>query len=182
MSRQIGEKITLREFRYEDLPDMRAWVTDPQITRFLSGPYVKPQTWEQTEEILRNMLQGGSGANFVIAEKESLAYLGQCNLMMPDTLARKAELAIVLSPQHIGRGYGREALSLLVAFGFNEMNLNRIYLKVHEDNARAIRIYEDAGFRMEGRLREDAYVRGHYIDTLVMGLLRAEWAGRKEIR
>lgn len=175
MGRIIGERIVLREYSWADLEDIRAWVTDEQITRQLGGAFKKPQTREQTETYLRNILDGGSGANFVIADKASLRYLGQCNIMMVDSVSRKAELAFVLAAEHIGQGYGYEAGRLLIDFAFNQMNLNRVYLKVSADNLRAIRLYERLGFRHEGRLREDAYRDGKYEDTLVMGLLRGEW-------
>ena len=62
-------------------------------------------------------------------------------------------------------------------WGFREQNLNRIFLRVFEDNPAAIRCYEKVGFRLEGRLRQDRYQDGRYLDTLVMGLLRDEFEG-----
>lgn len=122
------------------------------------------------------MLNGDAGgANFVIAEKNSYNYLGQCNLMMIDNLARKAELAIVLPTENHAKGYGSEAIRLLLDFGFHQMNLNRVYLKVHQDNARAIALYERCGFVHEGRLRAEIFQDGRYLDTLVMGVLRDEY-------
>ena len=178
MGRVSGNTIVLREFRWEDLPDIRAWVTDPAITQWLSGAFMKPHTWEQTEQYLRNLLEGGSGANFVIARREDLAYLGQCNLMMVDNVARKAEMAMVLQSQYTGQGIGTQAGQLLLDFAFRQMNLNRVHLRVYADNLRAIRLYRKLGFRQEGCLREDAYRDGAYRDTLAMGLLRREWAER----
>ena len=175
MGRVIGERVTLREFGWEDLADIRSWVCDADITRHLSGTFMKPHTVEQTEQYLKNILEGGSGANFVIAERDTLTYLGQCNLMMVDTVARKAELAFVLKKEHIGQGYGYEAGKLLIDFAFNQMNLNRVWLNVHADNLRAIRMYEKLGLRHEGRLREAMYRDGKYEDLLVMGALRREW-------
>lgn len=174
MGRVIGQRVTLREFRWEDLSEIRKWVTDERTARGLSSVFMKPQTWEQTEQYLRNLLDGGAGANFVIAGKEDLKYLGQCNLMMVDHVARKAEMAIVVQEEHTGRGIGFEAGMLLLDFAFRQMNLNRVYLKVYADNLRAIRLYEKLGFRHEGRLREDAYRDGKYEDTLMMGILRSE--------
>ena len=178
MGRVSGNTIVLREFRWEDLPDIRAWVTDPAITQWLSGAFMKPHTWEQTEQYLRNLLEGGSGANFVIARREDLAYLGQCNLMMVDNVSRKAEMAMVLQAQHAGQGIGTQAGELLMDFAFRQMNLNRVHLRVYADNLRAIRLYRKLGFRQEGCLREDTYRDGAYRDTLAMGLLRREWMER----
>ena len=139
---------------------------------------MKPHTWEQTEQYLHNLLEGGSGANFVIARREDLAYLGQCNLMMVDNVSRKAEMAMVLQAQHAGQGIGTQAGELLMDFAFRQMNLNRVHLRVYADNLRAIRLYRKLGFRQEGCLREDTYRDGAYRDTLAMGLLRREWMER----
>lgn len=175
MSRIKGQRVTLREYQWEDLPDIRKWVVELDTTRMLGGALLKPQTYEQTEEYLRNILSGGTGANFVIAERESLKYLGQCNLISVEPVARRAEMAIVLSPQHVSQGYGYEAGQLLLSFAFEQMNLNRVFLKVFADNPRAIALYEKLGFRHEGCLREEHYRDGHYLDVYVMGILRREW-------
>lgn len=176
MGRLTGTRVLLREFRQEDISGLRSWVNDSETTRFLSGAFLKPQTWEQTETFLSGILRGDAGGvNFVIAEKDSLRYLGQCNLLMIDQTARHAELAIVIAPDSAGKGYGTEAIGLLLDFAFRQMNLNRVYLKVHADNARAVRCYEKCGFQLEGRLREMTYRDGRYGDVLEMGILRREF-------
>lgn len=177
MGRVIGERVVLREFRSEDLSAMRAWVNDPDVTRFLSGAYsLRPQTWEQTEDNLRAMLTGDAGGvNMVIAERESLAYLGQVSLFMIDYTARKCEMAIVLSAKNIGRGYGTEALRLILRYAFDQMNMNRVFLTAHARNARAIHVYEKVGFVHEGLARQDRYVDGRYEDVALMGILREEY-------
>ena len=63
----------------------------------------------------------------------------------------------------------------MLRFGFNELNLNRIFLRVYETNPRGIRSYEKAGFKMEGRLRQDRYMDGNFIDVFLMGVVRSEW-------
>jgi RimJ/RimL family protein N-acetyltransferase len=78
---------------------------------------------------------------------------------------------------HWDSGYGTDATRTLVRFAFRELNLNRVFLRVYEDNVRAIRCYEKVGFKVEGRLRQDRYRDGRYLDTLVMGLLREEFTG-----
>jgi RimJ/RimL family protein N-acetyltransferase len=55
------------------------------------------------------------------------------------------------------------------------LNLHRVWLHVYEFNPRAVRVYEKVGFRHEGRLRQAIFHDGRYWDTLVMGLLHAEW-------
>jgi RimJ/RimL family protein N-acetyltransferase len=171
-----GEKVILRDFREEDISGMRAWCNDPGITRFLGSRYTAPIPWEQTESELNRYLNGDAGGyNLVIADKETGKYLGQCALFMIDNQTRKAELAIVLAPGNLEKGYGFEALRLLLRFGFGEVNLNRIWLTVNCNNARAIHVYEKAGFTREGTLRQDRYIGGVYEDVAVMSILREEF-------
>jgi RimJ/RimL family protein N-acetyltransferase len=66
-------------------------------------------------------------------------------------------------------------MRLLLRHGFETLNLNRVHLRVYEDNARALAVYRRLGFQEEGRLRQDRFLEGRYWDTLLMGLLRQEW-------
>jgi len=70
---------------------------------------------------------------------------------------------------------------MLLQHGFETLNLHRIFLRVYEDNLQAIRAYEKAGFKHEGRLREDRYYRGKYYDTLMMSMLKNEWLSRESL-
>ena len=77
-----------------------------------------------------------------------------------------------------GKGFGRDGLALLMRYAFHELGLYRLWLDVFGYNARAIRLYEQAGFREEGRLREHLQRNGRRWDVVLMGLLRSEWEGR----
>jgi RimJ/RimL family protein N-acetyltransferase len=74
-----------------------------------------------------------------------------------------------------GKGYGTEAMKLILRFGFCELNLHRVSLSVFEYNQRAIKSYEKAGFRLEGRERESILRDGRRYDVFYMGILREEW-------
>ena len=78
------------------------------------------------------------------------------------------------------KGYGTEAMTLLLKHGFETLNLNRIMLRVYDFNARAQRCYEKAGFVTEGQLRDALYVEGDYRDVLIMSVLRKEWDERNQ--
>ena len=74
-----------------------------------------------------------------------------------------------------GRGYGSDAMRLIVQYGFIELNLRRVSLALHSYNTRALKSYEKVGFKMEGVMRQDTLREGRRTDGLVMGILREEW-------
>ncbi|MBI5840531.1 MAG: GNAT family N-acetyltransferase [Chloroflexi bacterium] len=74
-----------------------------------------------------------------------------------------------------GKGYGTDAMRLIVQYGFVEANLRRISLGLHSFNARALKSYEKVGFKMEGMARGDGLRDGQRYDGYYMGILREEW-------
>jgi RimJ/RimL family protein N-acetyltransferase len=74
-----------------------------------------------------------------------------------------------------GKGYGTEMMKLCLQYAFTELNVHRVSLGLHEYNPRALRSYQKAGFRMEGRTRQDLMREGKRYDSLWMGILREEW-------
>lgn len=112
--------------------------------------------------------------NLAIERLEPREPIGMCDLMEIEAATRTATLGIWIGRPWWNGGYGTDAVHTLCRFGFEHMNLHRIALHVNADNERAIRAYEKAGFRHEGRLREAAFVHGERVDELVMGILARE--------
>lgn len=100
--------------------------------------------------------------------------VGSASLFGFDSFAHHAEAGISLVPEARGRGVGTAAIRQLVHFGFVRRNLRRVHLQAIASNIAALRAYEKAGFVVEGRLREHAWVRGAYEDIVLMGILRSE--------
>jgi RimJ/RimL family protein N-acetyltransferase len=86
-------------------------------------------------------------------------------------------LQIKLLPEFWSKGYGTFAVTHLLNYAFRDLNLNRVYLYVFENNERAIRLYRKVGFVREGLMRQSEYINGTYISLIVMGLLRDECEG-----
>jgi RimJ/RimL family protein N-acetyltransferase len=74
-----------------------------------------------------------------------------------------------------GKGYGTDAMRVILRYAFTELNLHRVTLGVFEYNPRAIRSYEKAGFTYEGRIRQQLFKDGAHWDVIQMGVLREEW-------
>ena len=77
-----------------------------------------------------------------------------------------------------GKGYGTDAMRLILRYAFIELNLYRVSLDALGSNARAIRSYEKCGFVREGELRDAARYDGQYVGEVYMGILRDEWEQR----
>jgi RimJ/RimL family protein N-acetyltransferase len=102
--------------------------------------------------------------------------LGETDLDVVNWASRDAFVGIGIGNRaDWGRGYGTDAMQLVLRFAFTELNLRRVTLNVFEYNPRAIRSYEKAGFRHEGRMRGALNKEGRRWDILVMGILREEW-------
>jgi len=184
MGHQIGERVMLREYRREDLEQMRKWVNDPGVTHFLSHVFLPAQTLPMTESFLERVLSGQStNCHFIIADRQTEAYVGQIDLLNLNTVDRCAELGIVIGdPKRHNQGVGREAISLMLHFAFRRANLQRVELLVDADNAAAIRCYEKAGFVYEGCCRKSHFRDGAYVDINLMGALRDEWCSAHPAR
>jgi RimJ/RimL family protein N-acetyltransferase len=74
-----------------------------------------------------------------------------------------------------GRGYGTDAMRLIVQYGFLELNLQRVSLALHTYNERALKSYEKVGFKVEGTIRQDTLREGRRTGGTFMGILRDEW-------
>ncbi len=173
----IGERVILRDYRQEDLADIRKWVNDADLTRYLSRRFVPAQTQNMTEAFLSGILEGHrDGYFFVIADKETGAYIGQVDLFGINSINRNCELGVIIGTHaNLSQGIGTEAITLLLDFGFCQANMHRIELWVHADNKRAVRCYEKCGFVHEGRRRQYEFVDGKYHDVLLMAALRDQW-------
>jgi len=103
----------------------------------------------------------------------SIHRIGQ--IFIDEIFGNNADNQAIGEKAYWSQGHGTDAVRLLLRYGFNELNLNRICLHVYSFNTRAIRCYEKAGFVLEGRLRQDVFHHGEYADALVMSVLRSEW-------
>lgn len=170
-------RVTLRAIRRDDLSTLNAFYNDVEVELAGGGDPPLPQSVERLEAEFNSQIAGGGrdGMSFVI-EADGRC-IGQCALFGVNGVARTAELGITIGDKgYWGRGYGREAVTLLVEYGFRHHNLHRIHLKVHAANERAMRCYRACGFVEEGRLRSHVWSNGAYDDLVVMGVLRSEWS------
>lgn len=167
-----SDTVRLRPLREADASLLYNWITDRELVT-LNSAYHPVSEADHQAWIQSVMRKRSDMVIFVIEETETSEAIGSCQLLNIDSRHRSAELQIRIGEaRHRGKGMGSAAVKLLTKFGFNDLNLHRIYLHVFATNDPAVRSYRKCGFEEEGRLRDAAFIDGAWVDVLVMGLLR----------
>lgn len=171
------ERTVLRPFRPSDLDDRRRLGRDPEIMQmFGQAPdFAEPAAMSESEAHDWYEQVTTDPNPLLWAVEHEGRFVGTTGLHSLREGDQKAQLAIGLLDRRCwGRGLGAEVTREVVHYGFAEVGLHRIGLKVFAHNERAIRCYERCGFVEEGREREAAYVGGAWRDDVIMGILQRD--------
>ncbi|MDR1688450.1 MAG: GNAT family N-acetyltransferase [Clostridiales bacterium] len=118
----------------------------------------------------------GDMQRYAVVLREGDVLIGSISIHNIDHLNRNAFIGIFIGEEEYrGKGYGTEAVRLILNYGFKTLNLHHIMLTVHADNYGGIACYKKAGFREVGRLSEWVFKDGVYVDKLYMGILAREF-------
>jgi RimJ/RimL family protein N-acetyltransferase len=165
-------KILLRALSESDLDRVLSWHNDPDLYATLGGRF-RHVNREAELNWLRQRITASDEVNLAICLAGSLEHIGNIYLRNIDLVHRNAELHIFIAhPEHRGKGYGANAIGLLLKHAFEDLGLVRVYLHTLASNSAAIKSYEKCGFVIEGKLRKHAFKNGAFEDMIVMGLCR----------
>ena len=181
-----GHKVILRPFANDDLPAMLAALRDPEVVKLTgsahddvaaaapidSAAQTAARDWYATRNEQPDRL------DLAVTERGSGRCVGEVVLNEWDAGNRSCSFRILLGAAGRGRGLGTEATRLIIGHGFGYLELHRISLEVYAFNPRARHVYEKAGFRAEGTLREALRYNDQWVDATVMSILDHEWAAR----
>lgn len=171
-----GELVTLRPIRADDADAMWEMVDDPESTRLTgtTATFTRDQVDRWCAEVA-----GRDGRIDWAITHGSDDYLGEIVLNEINPHDANANLRLALRPGQRGRGFGRDALSLVLAHAFGEppdgLGLHRVSLEVLSVNPRAMILYESLGFVVEGRLREHHRDGEFWSDAIVMAILEDDY-------
>jgi RimJ/RimL family protein N-acetyltransferase len=171
-----GHKVILRALTRDDLERLCQFNNDVEVELAGGGDPPTPQSVARLHAEYDAQVSAGGrdGTSFAI-EADGVC-IGQCALFQFDAVAQSCALGITIGDKgYWGRGYGTDAIRLLLDYAFRLRNLRRVYLTVNSTNERAIGAYRRCGFVEEGRLRQHVWSAGQYIDLVNMGILRDEW-------
>lgn len=153
---------------------MERWANDANATHFMVTGN-RPMTAEQAGAVYDAMMAEGA-ILFGIRSRQRDMLVGHVGLFGLNWVARHAELRILIGESFgRGQGWGTEATRMVVEYGFERLNLNKVWLGVNADNVAGIRCYEKAGMSREGVLRAEIFRNGRYYDAIRLSILRDEY-------
>ena len=169
-----GPRIIFRPAEIEHGPIYQAWINDPENHQFLKR--IRPMNGLEERLWLEKAHERKELHLFEIALREGERPIGLCSLRLGEQPDRSGELGISIGEREFqSKGYGVEAIGLLLEYGFATLGLHRVGLCVYENNPRAIRCYEKCGFRREGVRREARWWAGRWWNILEYAILEHEW-------
>jgi len=176
-SRQtVPSAARLRALEPGDMDSLVGWVNDAAVTLYLSQAVAYPASGSDGVRWLETLSRSHTDRVYAIETPEG-RLVGSVGLHAIRWIDRKAELAVMIGERDCwNRGYGTWAVRETLRRGFEEMSLQRIYLRVASNHDAAIRVYRKCGFQSEGLLRKDRYIGRGYADTLMMSVLKEEFA------
>ncbi len=168
-----GDAVTLTPLSRDEWTDaMERWANDGRATHFMVTGN-RPTTRDDVARQYDALMAEGAVLFGIRDSNETL--LGHVGLYGLNWVARHAELRILIGEDVRGRGIGTEATRMVVAYGFERLNLNKVWLGVNADNIGGLRCYEKAGMTREGVLRAEIWRNGRYYDAIRLSILRDEW-------
>ena len=170
-----GEKCYLSPCQPEDAERWAEWFNDLEVTIPLGDEAYTPTSLLGEQEAIRDVLENNRHV-FSIVDQETDRVIGRCMFFNVDAVNRTAMMGIVIGEKdHWDQGYGQEAISLLLDYGFNLLNLHSVMLGTFSFNQRAIHCYEKVGFKLIGRRREARIIAGEAYDLILMDILDREF-------
>ncbi len=171
----VGEKVYLSPRNMEDIELYVQWLNDFHTTDYIGRSH-QTISIEEEREYLENPMK--DEISFAIVDLTKDLLIGTLSLCHINYIKRTATLGIFIgNPEYRSKGYGTEAIKLLLEYAFHYLNLNNIKLDVLEINQRAISCYKKCGFKEYGRRRKCNFINGKYYDTIEMGILAEEFEG-----
>jgi RimJ/RimL family protein N-acetyltransferase len=176
----VGKLIRLRAIEREDISRFVRWMNDPEVICYTTTntPFSTAMEEKWFERQLDRSINLGQILAIETQVGEEWIHIGSTDLFNIEPIDHAAEFGIMIGDKDFwNKGLGREATRLMLKHGFEDLNLNRIYLQVFAENLRGIKAYLAAGFVKEGILRQAMYKNGKYNDIVLMSVLHIDWKG-----
>lgn len=170
-----GSFTGLRAIEKEDIFQLLEWRNLPGLRKYFREyrelNYMNQESW------FENIVQNDKNTlMFSIVDRNSDALIGACGLCYIDWLQRNADFSLYIGAGnvYIDEKFAPDAGKVLIRYGFDELNLHRIYAEVFEFDTPKQKLMDNLGFKLEGTLRETHWSEGKWNDSLVYGILKSD--------
>jgi RimJ/RimL family protein N-acetyltransferase len=172
-------RLLLRDFTPDDFADVHAYGSDERTVRFTDwGPNTPDETRAfLTRKIAAQQVVPRQEYELAVVARETGRIVGGASIHLDPNRPRSGEMGYVYHPDVWGRGYATEAANMLLAFGFGELKLHRIYATCDPENRASARVMEKIGMTYEGRLRHHLVQKGRWRDSLLYAILECDPRG-----
>lgn len=162
-------RLALREFRQDDLPAVHEYASDPEVVTYTD---FGPNTHDASAAFLTDAMAAAQASPRVryalaIARPATDAVIGAVELRVVRERDRQGDMGYLLRRSAWSQGYGTEAASAVLRFGFTELSLHKITATCDPENAASARVLTKIGMTQEGHLRDHVHVRGQWRDRLL---------------
>lgn len=166
-------RLLLRDFTADDWPAVLAYQSDPRYLRYYAWTSRSEAEVRAFVQLFldQQVQQPRLKYQFAIVLPDEGRLIGNCGIRRQTIDATEADMGYELAPDYWGRGYATEAARALVAFGFGTLGVHRISAHCIAENTASAHVLEKLGMRREGHLRETAFFKGRWWDTLIYGML-----------
>jgi len=171
-----GERIRLREVRGSDVTERyRAWLNDPAVTAFLEIRYA-PHSLEDIRKFVEAMRGRDDVVFLAICLKDGDRHIGNIKLGPIHRIHRFGDISLLIGERGCwGQGYATEAIRILAAFAFDVLNMNKLRAGCYSKNRGSEKAFLKAGFRREGRLKNQWVTGDAFQDEVLLGLWSGDW-------
>jgi len=169
-------KIELREIKRTDLKKINQWRNDKELLDLLGNNYLFISAEIDKKWFDNYLMNRDKSVRLAILDKKTGKYIGNVNLTSIHPINRSAEFSIFIGDKNYwSKGFGTVATIAVIEHGFYDLNLNRIYLTVLQNNKRALNAYKKIGFINEGTLREAVYKNSSFQNVILMSILKKNY-------
>lgn len=169
-----SKRIYLRLMEEKDVPYRVKWINNPDFRHTLNFDY--PLSEIGTRKWLHNVAGNPTRKDFVVCDQTTDEPIGYGGFIGIDYKHRKAESYMGIGNlDYQGKGLGVEIREILLDYAFQELNLNKVYAYVWEENEPMLALNKKVGFKVEGLLREDVLSHGELRSRYIMGILKDEY-------
>ncbi|MGD0029510.1 MAG: GNAT family protein [Candidatus Bathyarchaeia archaeon] len=167
-----GKTVNLRVMEKDDLPLFVEWVNKPEVF----GEYNPLHQMSKTEA--EKMLDNPSDIKpFIIEKKDGskIGFIVHFHVLHLGTGTKQLEIGYSLIPSERGKGFCSEAVKIMVDYLFLSKDIMRIQAQTDQRNGASQKVLEKAGFKKEGILRKNFFMRGEWTDDYIYSIIREEW-------